>query len=148
MGQPLTKLGIRTPKVVIYKSESHKLCQAFPVKDGDIIYSGAPVKLNTNGTISPYFGSGTYIGIAQNFGDGSPYPATAAGKELTVMVEGFTILYGLSKGAFEAGGVKPASASTTSAYTEYGADAVNPNPKFIALNSATAAGELVQILVK
>ena len=52
----LHKVGGRTPQAVIYKSESHKLHQAFPVKSGDTIVQGQPVKLNDDGTISPYTG--------------------------------------------------------------------------------------------
>ena len=40
-----TKFGGTTPRVVIYKSESHKLHQAFPVKDSVKIYAGNPVAL-------------------------------------------------------------------------------------------------------
>lgn len=39
----LHKVGSRTPQAVIYKSESHKLHQAFPVKKGDTIVQGQPV---------------------------------------------------------------------------------------------------------
>ena len=37
MDQPMTLFGSKTPKTVIYKSESHKLHQAFTVKQGEII---------------------------------------------------------------------------------------------------------------
>lgn len=33
--QPMTLFGEKTPRAVIYKSESHKLHQAFCVKDGE-----------------------------------------------------------------------------------------------------------------
>ena len=36
----LHKVGSRTPQAVIYKSESHKLHQAFPVKKGDTMDNG------------------------------------------------------------------------------------------------------------
>lgn len=44
-----TKFGGTTPRVVIYKSESHKLHQAFPVKDSVKIYAGNPVAITTDG---------------------------------------------------------------------------------------------------
>ena len=46
-----TKFGGTTPRVVIYKSESHKLHQAFPVKDfcKDLCWN--PVAITTDGTI-------------------------------------------------------------------------------------------------
>ena len=77
----LHKVGGRTPQAVIYKSESHKLHQAFPVKDGDTIVQGQPVKLNTDGTISPYTGDEgeVYLGIAVNYSKYHAYPATAVG---------------------------------------------------------------------
>ena len=62
--QAMTIMGASTPKPVIFKSESHKLHQAFLVADGKTILQGMPVKLNTDGTIEPYYGTGVYIGIA------------------------------------------------------------------------------------
>lgn len=53
----LHTVGGRTPQAVVYKSESHKLHQAFPVKKGDTIVQGQAVKLNEDGTISPYTGA-------------------------------------------------------------------------------------------
>ena len=44
--QQLTLFGERTPRAVIYKSESHKLHQAFNVKAGEKIVQGMPVALN------------------------------------------------------------------------------------------------------
>ena len=41
--QQLTLFGERTPRAVIYKSESHKLHQAFNVKAGEKIVQGMPV---------------------------------------------------------------------------------------------------------
>lgn len=46
-----TKFGGTTPRVVIYKSESQKLHQAFPVKASVKIYAGNPVAITTDGTI-------------------------------------------------------------------------------------------------
>lgn len=41
--KPLTIMGEKTPRVVIYKSESHKLHEAFCVKTGNKIIKGMPV---------------------------------------------------------------------------------------------------------
>ena len=46
-----TKFGGTTPRVVIYKSESHKLHQAFPVKASVKIYARNPVAITIDGTI-------------------------------------------------------------------------------------------------
>lgn len=99
----LHKVGGRTPQAVIYKSESHKLHQAFPVKDGDTIVQGQPVKLNTDGTISPYTGAEgeVYLGIAVNYSKYPAYPATAAGVEVTVMMEGFAVIHGIARIRFQ-----------------------------------------------
>lgn len=149
----LTKLGSKTPRVVTYKSESHKLCQAFQVKAGDVINEGAPVMLNADGTISPYFGTGLYIGIATSFSTNSPYPESGTLKEQTVMVEGFAIVNGISKAAFAAGYVVPDSAVANTNYTKYayseaGAPLAPVPTEFISLNAPTAADELIQILIK
>lgn len=147
----LHKVGGRTPQAVIYKSESHKLHQAFPVKDGDTIVQGQPVKLNPNGTISPYIGGedGVYLGIAVNYSKHPAYHATAAGVEVTVMMEGFAVIHGIAKdeitttgyvqtdGTLDASGTYPHFLPLTS-----GAET-----KFIALNVADE-DDLVQILVK
>lgn len=149
----LHKVGGRTLQAVIYKSESHKLHQTFPVKDGDTVVQGQPVKLNNNGTISPYTGdeSEVYLGIAVNYSKYPAYPATAAGVEVTVMMEGFAVIHGIAKvkitatgyvqtdGTLDASGTYPhfsPSTSTSGAET-----------KFIAINVAEV-DDLVQILVK
>lgn len=144
--QSLTLGGKNTPKVVTYKNESHKLCQAFSVKTNDVIHEGEPVQLNADGTISPYVGTGVYIGIATSFSSNSPYPH----KEVTVMVSGFAIVYGISKAALNPGYVVPDSAVTGTQYTKY---AVSPGEtpaasNFICLTKVTGADELIQVLIK
>ena len=66
--QPMTLFGEKTPRAVIYKSESHKLHQAFCVKENKVIHQGMPVALDTDGNIEPYIpggdGSQVYLGIA------------------------------------------------------------------------------------
>ena len=146
----LHKVGGRTPQAVIYKSESHKLHQAFPVKDGDTIVQGQPVKLNTDGTISPYTGAEgeVYLGIAVNYSKYPAYPATAAGVEVTVMMEGFAVIHGIAKaditttGYVQTDGTLDASGTYPNFSPSSGAET-----KFIAINVAEA-GDLVQILVK
>lgn len=144
--QQLTKLGNRTPKVVTYKNESHKLCQAFTVATGEVINEGAPVKLNADGTISAYYGTGVYLGIATSFSSHAPYPH----KEVTVMVQGYAIVYGISKTALAAGYVVPDSAVASTQYTMY---AVSPGEtpaptNFICLNVVDGKDEPIQILIK
>lgn len=147
--QIMAKVGVLTPKVVIYKSESHKLHQAFPVKSGETIVQGQPVQLNEDGTIQGYFGKketpAYYIGVAVTDSLNPAYPAGESGNEVTVMVEGFTIVYGLSNGTIKAGPVIPAELPEDSQYVKYNQ---GTDESFLALNTASGEGELIQILIK
>lgn len=146
----LHKVGGRTPQAVIYKSESHKLHQAFPVNDGDIIVQGQPVKLNTDGTISPYTGieGEVYLGIAVNYSKYPAYPATAVGVEVTVMMEGFAVIHGIAKGSIKTTYVRTdGTLDASSTYPNFLPSESDAETKFIAINVADV-GDLVQILVK
>lgn len=147
----LHKVGGRTPQAVIYKSESHKLHQAFPVKDGDTIVQGQPVKLNTDGTISPYTGTEgeVYLGIAVNYSKYPAYPATAAGVEVTVMMEGFTVIHGIARAEITTTGYVQTDGTldASGTYTNFSPSVSGAETKFIAINVAEV-DDLVQILVK
>lgn len=141
--QMMVKVGMPTPQAVIYKSESHKLHQAFAVATGKTIIQGQPVKLNEDGTIEGYAGEGIYLGIAVTNSKFPAYP----GEEVTVMMEGFAVVYGLSNGEIKASYITPdrAEPDVNSQYIRYNQGISTP---FIALNTAAEAGELIQILVK
>lgn len=146
----LHKVGGRTPQAVIYKSESHKLHQAFPVKDGDTLVQGQPVKLNPDGTISPYIGTEdeVYLGIAVNYSKYPAYPATAAGVEVTVMMEGFAIIHGIAKANIKTGYVQTdGTLDASDTYPNFSPSESGAETKFIAINMADV-DDLVQILVK
>ena len=147
----LHKVGGRTPQAVIYKSESHKLHQAFPVKDGDTIVQGQPVKLNTDGTISPYTGAEgeVYLGIAVNYSKYPAYPATAAGVEVTVMMEGFAVIHGIAKAEITTTGYVQTDGTldASGTYPNFSPSREGAETKFIAINVADV-DDLVQILVK
>lgn len=147
----LHKVGGRTPQAVIYKSESHKLHQAFPVKKGDTIVQGQPVKLNQEGTISPYTGAAgdVYLGIAVNYSKYPAYPATAAEVEVTVMMEGFAVIHGIAMGEIKTTGyVQPdGTLDASGTYPNFSPSASGAETKFIAINMAEV-DDLVQILVK
>lgn len=148
MSQNLTLQGQVTPKVVIFKNESHKLHQAFVVASSATIVKGMPVKLDTDGKVSPYTGEGTYLGIAVT---DSVNPAYQAQRnfpvEVTVAVEGFAIVNAVSSEAIsEAGYVAPSSDLLNSRFVKYAASESATN--FIALNTTSAANELIQVLVK
>lgn len=147
----LHKVGGRTPQAVIYKSESHKLHQAFPVKDGDTIVKGQPVKLNPDGTISPYTGveGEVYLGIAVNYSKYHAYPATAAGVEVTVMMEGFAVIHGIAKDEMKTTGYVQTNGTldASGTYPNFSPSVSGAETKFIAINTAEV-DDLVQILVK
>lgn len=146
----LHKVGGRTPQAVIYKSESHKLHQAFPVKDGDTIVQGQPVKLNNDGTISPYTGGEgeVYLGIAVNYSKYPAYPATVAGVEVTVMMEGFAIIHGIAKDNITTTYVQTdGTLDDSGTYLKFLPSGSGAETKFIAINRADI-DDLVQILVK
>ena len=91
-----TKFGGTTPRVVIYKSESHKLHQAFPVKASVKIYAGNPVAITADGTIELLTKSNeaNYLGIAvtDNINPAYKESANAGPVEVTVAVQGFMII--------------------------------------------------------
>lgn len=140
--QDMTLMGIKTPQAVVFKSESHKLHQAFVVKADTPIIQGQPVALETDGTISPYVGTGVYLGIAMT---DSVYPAYP-GNEVTVAVEAFAIVYGKAGDALTCGYVTPNALGEEDRYVPYAAS-TEATP-FIAINTAGAKDDLIQILVK
>lgn len=154
--QPLTLMGEVTPRTVIYKHESHKLHQAFMVKQDSTtpnkvekIVKGQPVALNPNGTISKYTGQAReiYLGIAVT---DSINPAYAAQRnfpmEVTVAVEAFAICNYISSANFNCGYVKPTGTIKQDRFVEVAASTTET--KFIAINISSAANELVQVLVR
>lgn len=144
--------GTKTPKTKVYKSESHKLCQAFPIAKDEIINEGAPVGITAAGTVKAYKGgdaTSVYIGVATSYSENSPYPGYHSGtKDQTVMVSGCAVVYGVggTTGIANAGYVNPTGVDANG-YTTYVASAEGAATSFIALHAA-AEGELVQVMVK
>lgn len=147
------KVGYNTPRAAIFKSESHKLHQAFPVKEGESVIQGQPVVLNTDGTIQGFKSTDAVKNIIGWAATDSINPAYKESKqhgpiEVTVMVRGYAIIWGVSKGALTTGPVKPTgSKDADNTYAEYDADSATAAPIAYNLTPATAAGDLVQILV-
>lgn len=149
------KVGYNTPKAAIFKSESHKLHQAFPVKKGESVIQGQPVVLNTDGTIQGFKPTDAIKNIIGWAATDSINPAYEESKqhgpiEVTVMVRGYAIIWGVSKAALATGPVKPTGGKvkdSDSPYTEYEADSTTAAPIAYNLTPASAAGDLVQILV-
>ena len=144
---PMTLVGQKTPRAVIYKSESHKLHQAFCVKADTKIVKGQPVKLETDGTISPYTGTGIYLGIAVTDNINPAYHAQRNFPvEVTVMVEGFAIVnWVAADDSTPAGYVTPGAALLNDRYVK--GTTSSSETKFIALNAGDT-NEVIQVLVK
>lgn len=154
-----TKFGGTTPRVVIYKSESHKLHQAFPVKASVKIYAGNPVAITTDGTIELLTQSNeaNYLGIAVTDNHNPAYKesANAGPVEVTVAVQGFMIINAISEAALNAGPVEIGTGmDDTNPFTKFktftpaGADAATRPVNFISLTKASAKDELIQVLCK
>lgn len=157
-----TKFGGTTPRVVIYKSESHKLHQAFPVKASVKIYAGNPVAITTDGTIELLTkgNEANYLGIAvtDNINPAYKESANAGPVEVTVAVQGFMIINAISEAALSAGPVEIGTIGTGmdatnhftkfKTFTQAGADAATRPVNFISLTKASAKDELIQVLCK
>lgn len=154
-----TKFGGTTPRVVIYKSESHKLHQAFPVKASVKIYAGNPVAITPEGTIELLTkgNEANYLGIAVTDNNNPAYKesANAGHVEVTVAVQGFMIINAISEAALDAGPVEIGIGmddinhfTKFKTFTQAGADAATRPVNFISLTKASAKDELIQVLCK
>lgn len=154
-----TKFGGTTPRVVIYKSESHKLHQAFPVKASVKIYAGNPVAITTDGTIEllTKANEANYLGIAVTDNNNPAYKesANAGPVEVTVAVQGFMIINAISEAALNAGPVEIGTGMDATnhftkfkTFTQADADAATRPVNFISLTKASAKDELIQVLCK
>ena len=154
-----TKFGGTTPRVVIYKSESHKLHQAFPVKASVKIYAGNPVAITTDGTIEllTKANEANYLGIAVTDNNNPAYKesANAGPVEVTVAVQGFMIINAISEAALNACPVEIGTGmdgtnhfTKFKTFTQDGADAATRPVNFISLTKASAKDELIQVLCK
>lgn len=150
-----TKFGGTTPRVVIYKSESHKLHQAFPVKASVKIYAGNPVAITPDGTIELLTkdNEANYLGIAvtDNINPAYKESANAGPVEVTVAVQGFMIINAISEAALNAGPVEIGTANHFTkfkTFTQADADAATSPVNFISLTKASAKDELIQVLCK
>lgn len=153
-----TKFGGTTPRVVIYKSESHKLHQAFPVKGSVKIYAGNPVAITADGKIELLTNGNeaNYLGIAVTDNNNPAYKesANAGSVEVTVAVQGFMIINAISEAPLNAGPVEIGTGMDANHFTKFktstqaGAEAVTCPVNFISLTKASAKDELIQVLCK
>lgn len=154
-----TKFGGTTPRVVIYKSESHKLHQAFPVKAPVKIYAGNPVAITDDGTIELLTADNeaNYLGIAvtDNINPAYKESANAGSVEVTVAVQGFMIINAISEADLNAGPVEIGTGMDATkhftkfkTFTQAGTGAVTRPVNFISLTKASSKDELIQVLCK
>lgn len=149
--QQLTLFGERTPRAVIYKSESHKLHQAFNVKAGEKIVQGMPVALDKDGLICPCTDVTTqvYLGVAVTDNVNPAYqPQRNFPVEVTVAMEGYMICNWVSNGNIEAGYVTPNGALLNDRFVKANQANQAVSTPFIALNPAEEANEVIQVLIK
>ena len=153
---PLTVLGEKTPRTVLYKHESHKLHQAFVPKlkapgqtERVEIYKSQPVAITTNGEIEPFTGAAgqVYLGIAVTdsinpaYTNVKGYPV-----EVTVMVEAFAICNYVAKAALNCGYVKPTGVMVNKHFVQV--ETIATETRFISITTATAANDVVQVLIR
>lgn len=160
-----TKFGGTTPRVVIYKSESHKLHQAFPVKGSVKIYAGNPVAITPDGKIELLTkdNEANYLGIAVTDNTNPAYKesANAGPVEVTVAVLGFMIINAISEAALNAGPVEIGTGMDDTntnhftnhftkfkTFTQADAAAATRPVNFISLTKVSAKDELIQVLCK
>lgn len=146
---PLTLMGEQTPKVVIFKSESHKLCEAFNVAEGKTIIKGMAVALNEDGNITPFTGAAgeVYLGIAITDNVNPAYRAQRNFPvEVTVMVEAFAVVHKVSNGEVKPGYVKPTGTVINKMYEEV-AQSITET-KFISIDAADDANQILRVLVR
>lgn len=148
METPLTLFGEKTPRVVIYKSESHKLHQAFTVADGEKIVKGMPVALTEDGKIKPYKdGEKVYLGIAVTDNVNPAYGAQRNFPvEVTVMMEGYAICNWVSKAAIDCGYVQPDGSLLNDRFSVAATSA--EETRFISITKADEANELIQVIIR
>lgn len=154
-----TKFGGTTPRVVIYKSESHKLHQAFPVKAPVKIYAGNPVAITADGTIELLTkdNEANYLGIAVTDNNNPAYKESvnAGPVEVTVAVQGFMIINAISEAALDAGPVEIGTGMDDTnhftkfkTFTQAGTAPATRPVNFISLTKASTKDELIQVLCK
>ena len=153
---PLTAIGEITPRTVLYKHESHKLHQAFipkakaPGKPERVeIYKSQPVAITPAGEVEPFTGAAgqVYLGIAVT---DSINPAYAGVNnypiEVTVMVEAFAICNYVAKAALKCGYVKPNGTVVNGHFVQV--ETITTETRFISITEATAANDVVQVLIR
>lgn len=146
---PLTLGGEVTPRTTIYKSESHKLHQAFCVKEGETILKSMPVALTEDGEIEPYTSDDqVYLGVAVTDNIAPAYKAQRNYPiEVTVMVEAFAICnYAAKDNTVKCGYVKPNGDTVNNRFIQV--EASTTETHFINITPVDEANDIIQVLIK
>lgn len=153
---PLTVMGEITPRTVLYKHESHKLHQAFVPKaktsgqpERVEIYKSQPVAITPSGEIEPFTGATgqIYLGIAVTDSINPAYTGVKGYPvEVTVMVEAFAICNYVAKAALKCGYVKPNGVMVNEHFVQV--ETMTTETRFISITEATAANDVVQVLIR
>lgn len=147
---PLTLGGEVTPRTVIYKSESHKLHQAFCVKEDAKILKSMPVALTEDGEIEPFTGADkqVYLGVAVTDNVNPAYKAQRNFPvEVTVMVEAFAICnYVAGADSVKCGYVKPNGNTVNDRFISV--DASTDPTHFINITPVEEANDIIQVLIR
>jgi hypothetical protein len=148
--QAMTLFGEKTPRTVIYKSESHKLHQAFPVKKDTKLYKGQLAAIDEDGYVIPYTGSEDqiYLGLAVTDSINPAYrPQRDYPAEVTVMVEAFALVNMVAKEAItKCGYVKPTESMLLERFPIM--EASDDETKFINISTTDEANEIISVLVR
>lgn len=142
---PITQLGSNSKTIFLKGPESHKLHHQFEVATGQSVKKGQPVILNTDGTVQVAAANQVaknVIGVTIHDG--------GAGDLVTVAMKAYTIVWGTSAAALNAGPVKYVGVNGTDGdYMNYAAaDAAADAYSDVvgwALDQSAAADELVRI---
>lgn len=137
-------LGTNAKSVFHLEIPSDEIFLEFTVGAGKTIKAGMPVELDVDGKIQPATAastSTTYIGIALK--------NAVAGDLVTVGTIGLCVIFGQAKAALDAGPVQWDSYDLTTSYNQYAQVGVTfTNMGGWALDSASAAGDIIRILIK
>jgi len=141
----LTAMGGQTKTIFLNEAESHKLHLAFTVAAGQTVKRGQPVILNADGDILP---PGTLDGTLNPQIIGYSVHNAAAGEEATIAMRGYCVVFAVAAAAQNAGLVSYNGLGTDTDYTKYAAEATAAESNGWSLDKATAAQEMIRVVLK
>ncbi len=143
-----TAIGGKT-KTTFLQTPNDKISIEFEVAAAQTLKRGQPVKLTTDGKITPWAQADlehTLLGYC--YSDG------AAGELVTVITRGTAVIFGISAAAQNAGPVSFASYDTATdingvkGYSVYAAEVTAAEVSGLALDNAAGANALIRVLLR